>query len=118
MGSALKAPGTQQCTEQRRSLLHTVWVFMCVQREEMEKRKLVSADGGKCRGEGGRGRRKEEVSHNPLNLTGPQSKSPFLYFFCLIMTTLAHPPRYPEHTEVLDNFLLAYQPITIPWKPQ
>lgn len=72
MGSMLKALGTQQCTEQRRSLLHTVWVFMCVQREEMEKRKLVSADGGECRGEGRRGRegkkegrRKEEVSHNP-----------------------------------------------------
>lgn len=24
------------------------------------------------------------------------------------MTTLAHPPRYPEHTEVLNNFLLVY----------
>lgn len=44
----------------------------------------MSADSGECRGEGRRGRegkkegrRKEEVSHNPLNLTGPQSKSPF-----------------------------------------
>lgn len=55
----LKAPGTQQCTEQRRYLLLTVWVFMCVQREEMEKRKLASADGGECR-EGRRGREGKE----------------------------------------------------------
>lgn len=56
----LKVPGTQQCTEQRRYLLHTVWVFMCVQREEMEKRKLASADSGECRGEGRRGREGKE----------------------------------------------------------
>lgn len=82
MGSALKAPGTQQCTEQR-SLLHSVGFHVCAE-EEMEKRKLASAEGGECREEGrregGEEGGKEEVSHNPLNLTGPQSKSPFSLF--------------------------------------